>query len=70
VSTGKNIWTSTGAGVACYAKDGTQIGKIPIPETVANVTFGGLKRNRLYICGQTSLYSIFLKTHAAGWSAD
>ncbi len=56
--------------MACYAKDGTQIGKIPIPETVANVTFGGLKRNRLYICGQTSLYSIFLKTHAAGWSAD
>ncbi len=64
-----NIWTSTGAGVYCYAKDGTLIGKIVVPETVANVTFGGPKRNRLYIAGHTSLYAIYLATHAAGWSA-
>ena len=64
-----NIWTSTGAGVYCYAKDGKLIGKIPVPETVANVTFGGPKLNRLYIAGHTSLYSIFLATHAAGWKA-
>ena len=31
----------------------------------ANVCFGGPKRNRLYICGQTSLYSLFLATNAA-----
>jgi gluconolactonase len=64
-----NVWTSTGAGVSCYAKDGTLIGKIPVPEIVANVTFGGPKRNRLYIASHTSLYSIFLATHAAGWRA-
>ncbi|MFM9653834.1 SMP-30/gluconolactonase/LRE family protein, partial [Streptomyces galilaeus] len=64
-----NIWTSTGAGVSCYAKDGTLIGKIVVPETVANVTFGGPKRNRLYIAGHTSLYAIYLATHAAGWQA-
>ena len=59
------IWTSTGKGVYCYEPDGTLIGKILIPEIVANVTFGGPKRNRLYICGTTSLYSVFLNTRAA-----
>ncbi len=57
-----NLWTSTGVGVYCYAPDGTLIGKIPVPEIVGNLTFGGPKRNRLYIMGQTSLYSIYLNT--------
>ena len=52
------IWTSTGEGVYCYDPDGKLIGKILIPEIVANVTFGGPKRNRLFICGTTSLYSV------------
>lgn len=60
-----NIWTSAGRSVFCYAADGTHIGTIPIGEIVANVCFGGPRRNRLYICGQTSLYSIFLNTRAA-----
>jgi gluconolactonase len=57
-----NIWTSAGDGVHCYAPDGTLLGKIAVPEVVANVCFGGPKRNRLFICGTTSLYSIFLST--------
>ena len=56
------IWTSTAEGVHCYDKDGTKIGRILIPEIVANVTFGGIKRNRLFICGTTSLYAIYLTT--------
>ena len=36
------------------------IGKIRIPELVANVTFGGAKLNRLIICGTTSIYSAYL----------
>lgn len=56
------IWTSAGDGVHCYDPDGTLIGKIGIPEMVANVTFGGTKLNRLFICGTTSLYSIYLTT--------
>ncbi len=60
-----NVWTSAGRNVFCYAADGTHIGTIPIGEIVANVCFGGPRRNRLYICGQTSLYSIFLNTRAA-----
>lgn len=54
------IWTSAADGVHCYDPDGTLIGKIRVPELVANVCFGGPRLNRLYICGQTSLYSIYL----------
>ncbi len=59
------IWTSAGDGVHCYDPDGTLIGKILIPEIVANVTFGGAKRNRLFICGTTSLYSVLLMTNGS-----
>ena len=54
------IWTSAGDGVHCYDADGSVIGKILIPEMVANVTFGGTKLNRLFICGTTSLYSMYV----------
>jgi gluconolactonase len=54
------IWTSAGSGVLCYAPDGTLIGRVRVPEGVANVCFGGPKRNRLYICGTTSLYSVMV----------
>ena len=60
-----NIWTSAGHDVFCYAPDGTHLGTIPVGELVANVCFGGQRRNRLYICGQTSLYAIYLNTRAA-----
>lgn len=59
------IWTSAADGVHCYAVDGTLLGKILIPELVANLEFGGAKRNRLFICGQTSLYSVYLDTNGA-----
>lgn len=60
-----NIWSSAGDGVHCFDPDGTLIGKIRIPEVVANVEFGGLKRNRLYICGTTSLYAMFVNAQGA-----
>jgi gluconolactonase len=47
-----------------YAPDGALLGKFLVPEIVANLTFGGTKRNRLYICGTTSIYSLF--TFATG----
>ena len=49
----------------CYLPDGTLIGKVRIPELVANVEFGGPRRNRLFICGTTSLYSVFLTVSGA-----
>ena len=60
VDTNGNIWTSSGEGVHCLTADGHLMGKIRVPETVANVCFGGAKRNRLFICGTTSLYATYL----------
>lgn len=54
------IWTSAGDGVHVYDPDGTLLGKVLIPEVVANVCFGGPKRDRLFICATTSLYSVRL----------
>jgi gluconolactonase len=54
------LWTSAGDGVHCYDGDGTLLGKVRVPETVANVTFGGPRRNRLFICATTSLYAVLL----------
>jgi gluconolactonase len=60
-----NLWSSAGDGVHCYAPDGTLLGKVLVPEVVANVCFGGPKRNRLFICGTMSLYSVYLRTQGA-----
>lgn len=57
------IWSSAADGVHCLDPDGTLIGKIHIPEMVGNVCFGGPKLNRLFICGTTSLYSVFLNVN-------
>ncbi|HWT22947.1 MAG TPA: SMP-30/gluconolactonase/LRE family protein [Solirubrobacteraceae bacterium] len=54
------IWTSAYDGVHCYDPDGTLIGKVLVPEIVANVVFGGAKRNRLFICATTSVYAVLL----------
>lgn len=60
VDTAGNLWSSAGDGVHCFAPDGTLLGKILLDEVVANVTFGGPKRNRLFICATTTLRSIYL----------
>jgi gluconolactonase len=59
------IWASAGDGVHCYDPDGTLIGKVLVPEVVANLVFGGVKRNRLYICGTTSLYAMTVQVNGA-----
>ena len=59
------IWTSAADGVHCYDPDGTLIGRIKVPEVVANLCFGGPKRNYLYVCGTTSLYAIRLPVNGA-----
>ena len=64
-----HLWLGAGDGVHCVGADGVHLGRIVVPEVVANVCFGGLKRNRLFICGTTSLYSIYLNTAGATWPA-
>lgn len=60
-----NIWTSAGTAIHCLAPDGALIGEIRFSEIVGNLCFGGLRRNRLYICAQTSLYGFFVNTRGA-----
>ncbi|CAG9272554.1 SMP-30/gluconolactonase/LRE family protein [Paraburkholderia unamae] len=61
-----NVWTSAADGVHCYAPDGTLLGKILLPEAVANLTFGGFNRNRLFITATTSVYSLHVGVRGAG----
>lgn len=60
-----NLWSSAGDGVHCFAPDGTLLGKILVPQTVANLTFGGPRRNRLFIAATNSLYSIYVTATGA-----
>ena len=62
-----NLWLGAGDGVHCLDPEGHLIGKIRVPEVVANVCFGGPKRNRLFICGTQSLYAIYVRTSGASW---
>jgi gluconolactonase len=65
LDTDGRVWTSAGDGIHCLDPDGTLIGKVLIPELVANVVFGGPKRNRLFIAATSSLYSILLPVNGA-----
>ena len=62
-----NVWAAAGwgppdqDGVHIYAPDGTLIGKIHVPEGVANLCFGGVKRNRLFIAASHSIYSLYVE---------
>ncbi|MCB1445681.1 MAG: SMP-30/gluconolactonase/LRE family protein, partial [Rhizobiaceae bacterium] len=60
-----NIWTSAGDGVHCFSPEGDLLGKILVPQTVANVTFGGPRRNRLFIAATRSLYAVYTATTGA-----
>lgn len=66
-----NIWSSAGwvgdgyDGVHIFAPDGDRIGQIILPEICSNVCFGGTKRNRLFMTGSTSLYSVYVETQGA-----
>ncbi|MFB2894861.1 SMP-30/gluconolactonase/LRE family protein [Aerosakkonemataceae cyanobacterium BLCC-F50] len=58
-----NLFISSEDSVQVYAPDGTRLGKILVPETVANLTFGGREGKRLFIAAGKSLYAIDLNTH-------
>jgi len=65
-----NIWAAAGGGegydgVHIFAPDGKLIGKICLPEICANLCFGGIKRNRLFMTASQSLYSLYVNTQGA-----
>ncbi|WP_208345335.1 SMP-30/gluconolactonase/LRE family protein [Aetokthonos hydrillicola] len=65
-----NVFTSSKDSVQVFAPDGTLLGKILVPETSTNLTFGGKERDslsgtlreRLFITAGHSLYAINLNT--------
>ncbi len=66
-----NVWSAAGwgnegfNGVHVFAPDGTLIGKIHLPETCANLCFGGTKKNRLFMAASQSLYAVYVGTEGA-----
>ncbi len=66
-----NVWCSMGwgdpseDGVRCCAPNGDLIGKIHLPEACANLCFGGRKRDRLFMCGSTSVYALYVNDEGA-----
>jgi gluconolactonase len=60
-----NIWSSAADGVHCIAPDGTLLGKIKTPNTVANLTFGGRHNSRLFLCAGDTLFAIYTNVRGA-----
>ncbi len=59
------LWAGAADGVHCYTPAGDLIGKVRVPERVANLVFGGPKRNRMFMCATTSLYAVLLPVNGA-----
>ncbi|MEC3976176.1 SMP-30/gluconolactonase/LRE family protein [Amycolatopsis sp. H20-H5] len=66
LDTAGRLWAAAGDGVHCFAPDGKLIGKIKLPEEAANLTFGGPKRNLMFVCATTTVYAFM--TAATGVS--
>ncbi len=66
-----NVWCSMGwgdaaeDGVRCHAPNGDLIGKVHLPEPCANLCFGGRKKDRLFMCGSTSVYALYVNDQGA-----
>ncbi|GAA3510595.1 SMP-30/gluconolactonase/LRE family protein [Actinocatenispora rupis] len=59
------LWAAAHDGVHCFADDGTLIGKLRIPEIVSNLTFGGPRRNHLYLTASSSVYALRVTVNGA-----
>ena len=62
-----NIWSSAADGVHCIDPAGHLLGKVKVPCTVSNLTFGGRNRSRLFLCASHTLYAIFVNKRGAQW---
>jgi gluconolactonase len=73
VDTDGNLWCGWGMGeegldgVHVFNPDGRLIGRIDLPERCANVCFGGVHRNRLFMAATTSLYSLYVNTQGIAY---
>lgn len=53
-----NVWSSSGDGVQIFSPSGQLIGRILLPESAANLAFGGPTGRTLYMTARTSLYAV------------
>jgi gluconolactonase len=53
-----DIWSSAGDGVHVISPEGKVLTKIAVPESPANLCFGGSDGKTLFITARTSLYSV------------
>ena len=65
-----NLWCSSNAplgyaGVRVFNPAGKLIGRIRLPDVCANLTFGGPKRDRLFMAASQSLYMLEVATQGA-----
>ncbi|HAI31768.1 MAG TPA: gluconolactonase [Thalassospira sp.] len=59
-----NVWSSAADGVHCFDPGGKLLGKVLVPETVSNLTFGGARGNELMITATSSVYAIHVNSQA------
>ena len=63
-----NLWCGWGMGdpeldgVMIFNPAGKPIGRIALPERCANLCFGGIKRNRLFMASSQGLYALYVNT--------
>jgi len=66
-----NLWAGWGMGtneldgVRIFNPAGEPIGHIALPERAANLCFGGVRRNRLFMAGSQSIYALYVNTQGA-----
>ncbi len=59
------LWTSAGEALVVLSPDGEELLRLPVPETVSNVCFGGDDGHDLYLTASSSLYRIRTTTTQA-----
>jgi gluconolactonase len=52
------VWSSSGDGAQVFAADGKLLVRILLPESAANLAFGGPKGQTLYLTARKSLYAV------------
>lgn len=65
IDTEGNLYLTGAGGVHVFDKEAKNLGVIPVPETTANVCFGGKDKKTLFICARTGFYSIRIQFKGA-----
>lgn len=53
-----NVWCAAAGGVQVFDPDGRLLGRVPVPEVTANLTWGDSDGRTLYICASTAVYAV------------